>query len=199
LPPSQRVTRSASRIILGLDPGLSATGYAIIDATDTAARPLAIGDVRTSPRSPLGERLQEIHQGIGALVDAHRPISVSVEALFTRVNVKTVLQMAQARGVAILAATGHGAELAEYAPAEIKKLITGTGRASKQQVDALVRSLVDLKGLKLSDHATDALAAALCHCRHREFSEASGGASPPKRRGRTRRQLWTEAMKSRGS
>jgi crossover junction endodeoxyribonuclease RuvC len=183
---------------LGLDPGLSATGYAIIDASDTAARPLVIGDIRTSPKDPLGKRLQVIHGEIVALVESHRPIAVSVEALFTRVNVKTVLQMAQARGVAILAATGHGAELAEYAPAEIKKLIAGTGRASKEQIEALVRSLVDLGEMKLSDHATDALAAALCHCRHRDFARASGGHPPTRPRGSTRRQLWTEAMKGRG-
>ena len=182
---------SSNQRILGLDPGLSATGYALIDAADPSAKPLAIGDVRTRARDPLGARLQAIHGALSEIVERHHPAMVVVEALFTRVNVKTVLQMAQARGVAILAATSRGASLHEYAPAEIKKLITGSGRAGKAQVMAMVSAQVKLPRGDLSDHATDALAAALCHCRHLTLERAGGTVKRPARR-KTRRQQWQD-------
>jgi crossover junction endodeoxyribonuclease RuvC len=182
---------SLNQRILGLDPGLSATGYALIDAAKPGAKPIAIGDVRTRARDPIGVRLQAIHGAIAEIVERHPPAMVVAEALFTRVNVKTVLLMAQARGVAILAATARGAALHEYAPAEIKKLITGSGRAGKAQVMAMVSAQVKLPQRDLSDHATDALAAALCHCRHLALERAGGAVKKPARR-RTSRQQWQD-------
>jgi crossover junction endodeoxyribonuclease RuvC len=182
----QRISESASRLILGLDPGLSATGFAIIDAAQPTARPLALGDIRTRQSDPVGKRLRTIHAAVEELVARHRPAVVSIEALFTRVNVRTVLQMAQARGVALLAATSQGAELFEYSPAEIKKLVAGSGRAGKDQMMAMVRALVALPRASLSEHAADALAAALCHRQHLNL----GGRTSAKASRRGKRRLW---------
>lgn len=193
-PPNQRVGESTNQLILGLDPGLSATGYAIIDAREPSAPPLALGDVRTSASAPLGERLAKIHREVAALVERHRPGAVSVEALFARVNVKTALLMAHARGVAILAALAHGASLHEYSPAEVKKLVAGSGRASKDQMGAMVRALVKLPRTAVSEHAADALAAALCHRQHLNL----GGRTVPKAGARGRRKMWTEWIVKRG-
>lgn len=181
----------ASALILGLDPGLSATGYAVIDARAPAAAPLALGEIRTSAAAPLGDRLAKIHREVAALAARHRPGTVSIEAVFTRINVKTALQMAQARGVAILAATAHGAQLHEYSPAEIKKLVAGSGRASKDQIGAMVRALVKIPRASLSEHAADALAAALCHRQHLNL----GGRTVPRAGARGRRKMWTEWVK----
>ncbi len=179
----------ATWLILGIDPGLAATGYAVIDIAEPHAAPRALGEVRTRSAEPLGQRLRAIHGGIAEVVAQHRPAMVSVETLFARVNVKTVLQMAQARGVALLAATAHGADLFEYSPAEIKKLVTGSGRAGKDQMMAMVRALVALPDDPLSEHAADALAAALCHRQHLNIPGATRTSSKQSKRRQWQRWL----------
>lgn len=181
--------RAPTQRVLGLDPGLAATGYAVIDLAQPGAPPLALGDIRTRATDPLGERLRAIHHGVAQLAAEFRPAAVAVEALFARVNVKTALQVAQARGVALLAATAHGGQLFEYSPAEIKKLVAGSGRAGKAQMMAMVRALAHLPRAPDSDHAADALAAAICHRQHLGLLAGERAVPRPRSR-RARRRAW---------
>jgi crossover junction endodeoxyribonuclease RuvC len=187
----RRANESTNRLILGIDPGLTATGHAIIDAADPSAAPVALGDVRTASRDPLGKRLAKIHDELAALVERHRPAMVAVESLFTHVNVKTALQMAQARGVALLAATAHGAELFEYAPREI------SGRANKAQMISMIRALVEIpRRRQLSDHMADALAVAICHRQHLQVL-ATGRTLGRRSARRSPRRQWQEHLENR--
>jgi crossover junction endodeoxyribonuclease RuvC len=195
---NQHFNESINQRILGIDPGLTATGYAVIDAAAPDQPPLTIGEVRTTASDPLGARLRAIHDAIAAVATEHRSAFVSVESLFTRVNAKTALQMAQARGVALLGATAHGAALHEYAPAEIKRLVAGSGRADKAQMIAMVRVLISVKQENLSDHMADALAAAICHRQHLQLI-AQGRATSRRPSKRATRRAWQEHVESRES
>lgn len=149
--------------ILGIDPGLAAVGWGIITYPEGGPGDVEFGSIRTASKRPLGERLVKIHDELIELIERTEPEAVSVEELFFATNVKTAITVAQARGVALLAAAHAGKTLAEYTPLQIKKAVTGRGGASKKQVQQMVAVLLGLKDIPRPDHAADALAAALCH------------------------------------
>lgn len=124
-------------------------------------RALAIGTLRTSPRSPHPHRLRELHDGIRALLDAHPPKDAAIEAWFVHPVSRAAMGMAEARGAILVALAGAGVTVNEYAPNTIKQAVTGTGAAGKAQVRAMVARLAGVE--PGSDHGADALAAALCH------------------------------------
>jgi crossover junction endodeoxyribonuclease RuvC len=151
-------------IILGIDPGTAVTGYGVVSrAADGALSLLECGVIRTASRSPLAERLVEIHQGVGELIERHRPAMVAVEGVFYGKNVRTAVVLGHARGVILAAASLRGLEVAEYPASEVKSAIVGAGRATKEQVQYMVAKLLRLREAPQPHDAADGVAIALCH------------------------------------
>jgi crossover junction endodeoxyribonuclease RuvC len=150
--------------VLGVDPGLTRCGIGVVDGT--AGRRLAmvgVGVVRTPADAPVGERLVLVEQGIEAWLDEHRPDAVAVERVFSQHNVRTVMGTAQASAVAILCAARRGLPVHLHTPSEVKAAVTGSGRADKAQVGAMVTRLLRLDAPPKPADAADALALAICH------------------------------------
>ena len=152
-------------VILGVDPGLNATGYGIIETLPTQRlRLIAAGDIRPPNTSPLSERLGVIHDALSQLISRYRAETVVLETLFTHHrHVTTAALMAHARGVACLTAQEHRVPLAEYPPTRVKKSLTGHGHASKEQVARMVGRWLHGTDPSWSADATDALALAIIH------------------------------------
>jgi crossover junction endodeoxyribonuclease RuvC len=150
--------------VLGVDPGLTRCGIGVVDGT--AGRRLAmvgVGVVRTPADAPVGERLVLVERGIEAWLDEHRPDAVAVERVFSQHNVRTVMGTAQASAVALLCAARRGLPVHLHTPSEVKAAVTGSGRADKAQVGAMVTRLLRLDAPPRPADAADALALAICH------------------------------------
>ncbi|MEU8957026.1 crossover junction endodeoxyribonuclease RuvC [Streptomyces sp. NPDC048518] len=150
--------------VLGVDPGLTRCGVGVVEGV--AGRPLAmrgVGVVRTPADAELGHRLVAIEQGIEQWLDEHRPEVVAVERVFSQHNVRTVMGTAQASAVAMLCASRRGIPVALHTPSEVKAAVTGSGRADKAQVGAMVTRLLRLDAPPKPADAADALALAICH------------------------------------
>ena len=151
-------------ILLGIDPGTAVTGFGAV-AVDSRRRAelLECGVIRTSPRASLVVRLLEIHEGVEELIARLGPAVVSIESAFYGKNVRSAMTLGQARGAIIVAAARCGVEVAEYAPRAIKRAVTGTGSATKEQVAYMVRRHLRLRSDPKPSDAADGIAAALCH------------------------------------
>lgn len=150
------------RLILGLDPGLAATGWGVIAADGNRLRHIAHGTVKTPATAPLHERLVALHDGLMALIKAHGAAEAAVEEVFVNANPQSTLKLGQARGVVLLCAARAGLPVAEYATRLVKKAVVGVGSANKDQVQAMVERL--LPGVKVTGaDAADALAVAIAH------------------------------------
>jgi crossover junction endodeoxyribonuclease RuvC len=147
--------------VLGIDPGLASTGYAVVEGAPSRLSVRAVGTVRTTPRTPHPERLRAIHDIVAGLVRDHPVDSAVVEAWFVHPVSRSAMAMAEARGAIMVALAGAGLDVVEYAPNTIKQAVTGHGGAGKDQVRAMVARLTRVTAE--SDHAADALAAAICH------------------------------------
>nr|WP_202437419.1 crossover junction endodeoxyribonuclease RuvC [Streptomyces sp. SID5910] len=149
---------------MGVDPGLTRCGIGVVEGV--AGRPLTmlgVGVVRTAADADLGHRLVAVEQGIEQWLDEHRPEFVAVERVFAQHNVRTVMGTAQASAVAILCASRRGIPVALHTPSEVKAAVTGSGRADKAQVGAMVTRLLRLAAPPKPADAADALALAICH------------------------------------
>lgn len=152
-------------IILGVDPGTATTGYGVVARSgEGAVKLLECGVVRTDPGADLPVRLKEIFQGISEVLARHDPDIMAVEGVFYSKNVRTTIVLGHARGAILLAATLRDLPIAEYAPAEVKSAIVGTGRATKEQVQFMVQRLLRLKEPPRPADAADGVAVALTHC-----------------------------------
>ena len=151
--------------ILGVDPGLASIGWGIIEVNGPSTICVCSGSLATQARHPLAARLRTIHDALKAIADEHQPqAAAGAQISFAHsAHVKTAILMAHARGAAILAMAQCGIELFEYSPLQIKQSVVGYGRASKDQVQMMVMRLLGLKEAPATEHAADALAAALCH------------------------------------
>jgi crossover junction endodeoxyribonuclease RuvC len=150
--------------VLGVDPGTAATGYGVVVRGDGGAVALLeCGVIRTTAAAPLPERLREIHEGLGQVLDRHGPDAVAVEDVFYGRNVRTTVLLGQTRGVVLLAAALRGLPVADYSPAEVKNGVVGTGRATKEQVQFMVKKLLRLREAPSPADAADGVAVALCH------------------------------------
>lgn len=149
--------------VLGIDPGLASTGWGVVEVTGSRYRHIAHGVITTAPRQPVGERLLKLSLEIKSVIEAHRPAQAGVESLYFARNATSAIPVAQARGVVLLALTELGVPNHEYPPQAIKQAIVGQGRAEKAQVQELVKLLLGLEEPPRPDHASDALAAAICH------------------------------------
>ncbi|MEN3583720.1 crossover junction endodeoxyribonuclease RuvC [Streptomyces sp. ZYX-F-203] len=150
--------------VLGVDPGLTRCGVGVVEGV--AGRPLAmlgVGVVRTPADADLGARLLAVEDGMERWLDEHRPECVAVERVFSQHNVRTVMGTAQAAAVAVLCATRRGLPVTLHTPSEVKAAVTGSGRADKAQVGAMVTRLLRLTGPPRPADAADALALAICH------------------------------------
>lgn len=149
-------------IVLGLDPGLAATGWGVIEATGNRLRHIAHGTVKTQATTPLSERLLALHDGLSTVIAAHHCSAAAIEEVFVNANPQSTLKLGQARGVVMLAAARGGLPVTEYATRLVKKAIVGVGSADKAQVQAMVERL--LPGVKVAGaDAADALAVAIAH------------------------------------
>lgn len=148
-------------VVIGVDPGLASTGYALLAGPPSRPRPVAVGTLRTSPRTPHPERLRALHDGIAALVGEHGVRAAAIESWFVHPMSRAAMAMAEARGAILVALAAAGVEVAEYSPNTIKQAVTGSGGAGKAQVRAMVGRLTG--AAPETDHAADALAAAICH------------------------------------
>ncbi|NPA91571.1 MAG: crossover junction endodeoxyribonuclease RuvC [Chloroflexi bacterium] len=150
--------------VLGIDPGLAITGYAVVEGEEGGAlQAVAYGAIRTAAGRPLPERLVRIYDHLCSILDEYQPHVLAVERIFFGRNVTTALTVGQARGVVLLCAAQHQLPVVEYKPAEIKQALVGYGNAAKQQVQYMVRAQLDLPETPRPDDVADALAVALCH------------------------------------
>ena len=152
-------------LVLGIDPGTAATGYGVVRrGSDFSVSLVECGVIRTSASEPLQVRIREIYDAVFALIGRHEPDAVSVETVFQGKNAQSALKLGHARGAILLAAAHHEVMIAEYAPRQIKKAVTGTGNATKDQVGFMVQQQLKLKKIPTPADAADGVAAALCHC-----------------------------------
>lgn len=149
--------------ILGIDPGTGILGFGVIDSHGQNKKMVDAGVIRTKPHQPLDERLLEIYEGITEIISETKPEIMVVEKLFFAQNVTTAISVSHARGVVMLAGKQSGLQLVELTPLQIKQSLTGYGRATKNQVQQMVQTMLKLPNLPEPDDCADALAAALCY------------------------------------
>jgi crossover junction endodeoxyribonuclease RuvC len=149
--------------VLGLDPGTATTGWGVVEGDGDALRLVEYDAIITPADRPMPERLRLIYWGLTDILARLRVEAVSVEKLFFNKNVRTALSVGQGRGVALLTAANAGVPVFEYTPLEVKQAIVGYGRATKEQIQQMVRMLLELDHVPHPDDAADALAIAICH------------------------------------
>jgi crossover junction endodeoxyribonuclease RuvC len=149
--------------IIGIDPGYAIMGYGIVDQNGNRFTTVAYGCVTTDKDLAMPDRLKTLYEGLTEVIAAHQPEEASIEQLFFNTNATTAIQVGQARGVAILACANSGLSVYEYTPLQIKSSLTGYGRAQKEQMQYMIKMLLNLTQVPKPDDAADALAAALCH------------------------------------
>jgi len=150
-------------IVLGIDPGLASTGYGVVARRGGGLAALDGGVIETRAGVPHERRLADIHGAIDELLVSHGPDTVALEELYFGQNVRTAFAVGHARGVVMLAAGQRGLPCASYTPQQIKSAVCGSGRAGKDQVARMVKTLLGLVEAPRPDHAADALAVAICH------------------------------------
>lgn len=163
---------SATRL-LGIDPGLRFMGWGLIEVDGNRLRHLADGVIATDGADSVPDRLRTLHAGLNALFDAWAPSEAAVEETYVNRSGSSTLKLGYARGVALLAPALAGIAVSEYGAMEVKRAVVGTGAATKEQVEMMVRRLLPGAGIKRAD-AADALAVAICHAHHRATRQRWG-------------------------
>lgn len=150
-------------VILGIDPGYGIVGFGVIEKTPYSVKVIDYGAIYTYKEDTFPERLRKIYAGMNQLIDKYKPDFMCCEELFFNHNVTTAINVAQARGVILLAGIQRIGKLYEYTPLQIKQALTGQGRADKKQVQYMVKAILNLNSIPKPDDAADALAVALTH------------------------------------
>lgn len=171
--------------IIGIDPGTINVGYGIIEISGNSLRYLVSGTI-TARNADISLRLVEIYNGLKGVIQLYEPDEAGVETVFAGNNVKTAIAIGEGRGVALLAAAESGIPVIGYEPTVIKKAVTSSGRAGKEQVLQMVKILLSLPDIPDSDHEADALAIAITHSKRREI-ESMVGIAGERRTSRGRR------------
>jgi crossover junction endodeoxyribonuclease RuvC len=161
--------------VLGIDPGLTVTGYGLV-RKGRSLEAVAAGVIRTDPSAPITERLLELHRSLTALIEEFAPGVMAIEQVFTNRNRQTAIAVGRAAGVALLAAGEAGMPVFEYAPTLVKSAVTGDGRAGKRQVQKMVARRLNLSSAPREADAADALAVAICHLQSLQVSVKGGAA-----------------------
>ncbi len=149
--------------ILGIDPGYALMGYGIIEKNGNRFSACDYGSISTQAGDSMPRRLKLLYSSLMDIIAEWQPEEAAVEELFYNTNAKTVINVGQARGVAVLACVNSGIEIAEYTPLQIKQALVGYGRAEKTQVQQMVKALLGLEKVPKPDDTADALAVAICH------------------------------------
>ncbi|HDQ23173.1 MAG TPA: crossover junction endodeoxyribonuclease RuvC [Candidatus Uhrbacteria bacterium] len=155
--------------ILGVDPGFATTGFALIKEKNKDLEVLDYGIITTSNKQAFSERLKYLHKALNKIIKKYKPQTIAVEQLYFCKNVKTALNVGQARGVILLTAILNKLPLAEFTPLQIKQAVCGYGQADKRQVQNMVKILLQLKKVPQPDDAADALAIALTYLQSKNF------------------------------
>lgn len=175
--------RSAAQIVLGIDPGSEKTGFGLVERRGACVVHVAHGTIRLPRTGTLALRLDRLHREIAELAQRYRPDVASIEQCFVAASPRSALVLGQARGAALAALGGSGVTVVEYAPAQIKLAVAGSGRAGKEQIQRVVSRVLGLTTWPAPD-AADALATALCHAMAGRLEQL--GPRPRARRRRAR-------------
>ena len=166
-------------VVLGIDPGYAIVGYGIVKYQNNRFTPIEFGAVITTAGTEFSTRLEKIYEDVYTLIQKYKPDAISIEKLFFNTNSTTAIDVAQARGVILLAAQKNNIPYFEYTPLQVKQAVTGYGRAQKPQVMEITRRLLGLEKCPKPDDTADALAMAICHCHSASsliFKQMIGGA-----------------------
>lgn len=164
--------------VLGIDPGLTRCGYAVLEARSVGSvTAVAMGVIRTPPSSPLPQRLAALKLELAALIAEYAPRAVAVEQVFFQVNVRTAMSVGQASGLALAEAAAAGCEVVQYTPNQVKNAVAGWGGAGKEQVQKMVQARLGLATVPEPPDAADAAALALCHLAMAPMAEAAARAA----------------------
>ncbi len=150
-------------VVVGIDPGTATTGYGLVRDAPAGIELVTYGVITTPAGMPLEQRLFILYKELKQLTQIHRPESAAVEKLFFQRNVTSALSVGHARGVALLALAEAGIPVSEYSPLEVKQAVAGYGGADKNQIQLMVKALLNMAETPRPDDAADALAVAICH------------------------------------
>ena len=157
--------------ILGIDPGMAIVGYGIVEYKNDKLELITSGSIQTNKNLSDSQRLLEIYNDLSSIIDTYAPDCASVEELFFFKNQKTIIPVAEARGVILTVLEKYNIPLYNYTPMEVKQVLTGYGRADKIQVQKMVKTILKVDNLPKLDDTTDSMAAAICHAHSAKFSE----------------------------
>jgi len=157
--------------VLGIDPSVQSTGFGIIEFSNDSYSVLEYGAIKPSRQLPFLHKINTIRNRLEEIIRAHEPDEVAIEDPFYAQNVKTAITLGQVRGAVLVAVASQNCPLFEYSALEIKKAVTGYGRADKAQVKTMIKTLLDMKEKEMGTDAADALAAAFCHLNTRMFQQ----------------------------
>lgn len=158
-------------LIFGIDPGIGITGYSFVEYKEDKLNLIASGSIQTDKKAPHPKRLLELRDDIDFLIKKYKPDCASIEQLFFFKNQKTIIPVAQARGVILLTLEDNSIPMFEYTPLVVKQTITGHGRADKTEVKNMVKNYIEIdKNVKLDD-TIDSIALAICHAQNSRFKE----------------------------
>ncbi|HEU4963358.1 MAG TPA: crossover junction endodeoxyribonuclease RuvC [Bacilli bacterium] len=161
--------------IIGIDPGYGRTGYGVVDMIGNRIKSVEYGCIETKPHTPIPDRLLDIYGAIKTVIATHKPDAMAVEQLFFSKNITTGIDVAQARGVVLLAAREAGLPVGEYTPMQVKQSLAGYGKADKKQIQEMVRMFLGLEKIPRPDDAADALAVAITHAHTAPFENRLKG------------------------
>lgn len=164
--------------IIGIDPGYAIVGWGVLDYDGYRFEAVEYGAIMTEPDLSFERRLELIWDGLSDILSRHKPSVMAVEQLFFTTNHKTAIDVAQARGVILLCAVKHGLKTFQYTPLQVKQAVVGYGKAEKQQVMQMVKTLLKLDQIPKPDDTADAIAVAICHA----HSAGPGGVNALKKR-----------------
>lgn len=162
-----------NKIILGIDPGTATTGFGVVKDNKGQVEYVDCGCVITTKGVPSAERLLTIQNSLEILIKKYQPDIVAVEKLFFTKNITTAISVAEARGVVLVTAAKHNLEIVEYTPLQVKQTLTGYGKADKQQMQRMVKTILNLQNIPKPDDAADALAIAICAIHHHALRVSS--------------------------
>ena len=161
-------------IIIGIDPGYAIVGVGVVEYKGNKFRPIEYTAITTPAGMNTVDRLKKIYDEMTMLIDKHKPDSMAIEELFFNSNQKTAINVAQARGVILVAAANKGVPVREYTPLQVKQSVTGYGRADKKQIQEMVKLILHLNVIPKPDDAADALALAICHANSNKMNNLLG-------------------------
>lgn len=161
-------------IIIGIDPGYAIVGIGVIEYVGNKFRTLEYNAITTPADMPTVERLKKIYQEMDMYLEKYKPDAVAIEELFFNSNQKTAINVAQARGVLLVAVANRNVPICEYTPLQVKQSVTGYGRADKKQIQQMVKMMLGLNAIPKPDDAADALAIAICHAHSNKMNKLLG-------------------------